>query len=133
MKTLDYSAAMEGDIYNAIKDSVRLRRTISVEPVTSDLIDYAVGLGDGSATENDGSTDVWGTDDNGNEWRLLIAKPDYTDDLCEQLLIEARKAGDHKMARTCRVALGRIEGDRAAAVLIVAEALRTARSNRDDD
>lgn len=131
MKTLDYSATMEGDIYNAIKDSVRLRRTITVEPVT-ELIDYAVGLGDGSATENDGSTDVWGTDDNGNEWRLLIAKPDYTDDLCEQLASEARKAGDHKMARACRVALGRIAGDRAAAVLIVAAALRTARSNRDD-
>lgn len=132
MQTLDYSATTEGDIYNAIKDSVRLRRTISVEPVTSDLIDYAVGLGDGSATENDGSTDVWGTDDNGNEWRLSIAKPDYTDAACETLMAESRRAGDHQMARTCRVALGRIEGDRAAAVLIVAEALRTARSNRDD-
>ena len=131
MKLLDYSASTTNCIDNAINDSVRLNRTITIEPLTADLVDYAIGLGDGDATENDGSTDVWGVRDDGSEWRLSIAQPDYTDAACETLMAESRMAGDHEMARICKVALGRVAGDRFRAVLAVADVLRAARSQRD--
>lgn len=131
MTSLDYSASTTNCIDNAINDSVRLNRTITIEPLTADLVDYAIGLGDGDATENDGSTDVWGVRDDGSEWRLSIAKPDYSDAACETLMAESRRAGDHAMARICKVALGRVDGDRFEAVLAVADVLRGVRSQRD--
>lgn len=132
MTTLDYSASTPNCIDNAVIDSVRLHRTITIEPLTADLVDYAIGLGEDSATENDGSTDVWGVRDDGSEWRLSIAQPDYTDAACETLMAESRRAGDHELARICKVALGRVDGDRLEAVLAVADALREARSQRGD-
>ena len=67
---LDYGAAMTGDIQNAITDSVRMNRALTVE-ASPEMLDYAIGLGDGNACDH-GSVDVWGLTRTGGQWRLRI-------------------------------------------------------------
>jgi len=65
------------NIANAIANSINTNSIIHVEvdgnlhdamyDMTSAVDDYDYAM------ENDGSLDVWGTDEDGNEWRVNIA------------------------------------------------------------
>jgi hypothetical protein len=69
---LDYTANMNADINNAIADSVRQNRIVTVECATPELRDFVKLLSVDSVFLDDSSLDVWGIDDDGGEWRLRV-------------------------------------------------------------
>jgi len=69
---LDYTANFTGCIENAIMDSVRQNRIVTVECATPELRDFVKSLSVDSVILDDSSLDVWGVDDDGGEWRLRV-------------------------------------------------------------
>jgi hypothetical protein len=69
---LDYTANMNADVNNAIADSVRQNRVVTVECATPELRDFVKSLSVDSVFLDDSSLDVWGIDDDGGEWRLRV-------------------------------------------------------------
>jgi len=69
---LDYTANMNADVNNAIADSVRQNRIVTVECATLELRDFVKSLSVDSVFLDDSSLDVWGIDDDGGEWRLRV-------------------------------------------------------------
>ena len=68
---------MDANIREAIQESISrdciAHVTIECGDWYNDIIDVMSGADyEDYARENDGSYDVWGTDDNGEEWRLNV-------------------------------------------------------------
>jgi len=62
-------------IANAISESIQTNSRVDITLTEADFDDL-ICEADDSARENDGTHDVWGTDDNGNEWRLCVTIED---------------------------------------------------------
>ena len=69
---LDYTANTTGCVENAIIDSVRQNRVVTVECATPELYDFVKSLSVDGVILDDSSLDVWGIDDDGEEWRLRV-------------------------------------------------------------
>lgn len=62
-------------IAQAIRQSIRETRTVALTVTNSEWDDLFAECED-YADENDGTRDVWGADDDGNEWRLCVTIAD---------------------------------------------------------
>ena len=62
-------------IANAIRESIHTNSRVAVTLTDADFDDLLCEAED-SARENDGTNDVWGADDNGNQWRLCVTIAD---------------------------------------------------------
>jgi len=112
---------------NAIRESIQTNSRVSLTLTEADFDDLLCEADD-SARENDGSTDVWGTDDNGNEWRLRVTvEPSLTHEQLDALRLEACAAGDWAQVDLCHLAgvgdvdamrkcVAAVEAARAAAI-----------------
>lgn len=115
---------------NATTESAQRNATTTLVVYTEAQLDDVLCRADDYATENDGTLDVWGTHDSGNEWRLRVVKELYDADACRSLLTEAEAARDWDMAQSCKVALGYADGNAEFARARVAKAIYSARSSR---
>lgn len=64
----DFTATLN----QAIRESVQTNRTMNITVHNDEELDIVICQEDGSATESDGTLDVWGTTDSGHEWRLCV-------------------------------------------------------------
>lgn len=64
----------------AIRESIDTNSRVDLVVYTDEQLDAVICEGDDYATENDGTIDVWGTDDDGSEWRLRVVKELYDAD-----------------------------------------------------
>jgi len=72
---------IETMIETAIETSIHENRSVAITlPFVDDI--YTIGGHEDHARENDGTYDVWGTTDEGSEWRLSVTIPEtiYVDE-----------------------------------------------------
>ena len=109
----------------AIRESIHTSSSAAVTLTEAEFDDLLCEAED-SARENDGTHDVWGTDDNGNEWRLCVTvEPSLSPEQLDALRSEAAQVGDWAQVDLCHLAgVGDVDAMRKCVAAV--EAARSA-------
>lgn len=89
----------------AIRESIHTNSRVAVTLTEADFDDF-ICEADGSARENDGTLDVWGSTDDGHEWRLCVTvEQSLRPAQLYALRLEACAAGDWAQVDLCNLAV----------------------------